>query len=118
MELTQPIPQYEVRLQRERRTIQLMIGIYCRKKHRPAEGLCADCAGLLDYAMARIEKCPFKEDKPTCHTCPVHCYKKDMREQVRKVMAYAGPWMLLYHPVLTALHYGDEWKRKKENSKN
>ncbi len=101
------------RLERERRTIQVMVGIYCRKKHDSAAGcLCAECAALLEYAFQRIEKCPFKEDKPTCRTCPVHCYKKDMREQVRRMMAYAGPWMLVYHPILTVQHSWDEWKRK------
>ena len=127
-------PPIAARLQRERRTIQLMIEIYCRKKHgsaagwyaRPrrlpvaighdrAQGLCHECADLLEYALQRIEKCPFKDDKPTCRTCPVHCYKKDMREQVRRMMAYSGPWMMVYHPVLTIQHYLDERNKVTRN---
>jgi hypothetical protein len=100
------------RLQRERRTFQLMTQIYCRKKHSCADELCPECAGLLAYALERIDKCPFQEAKPTCRTCPVHCYKKDKRAEVRRMMAYSGPWMVLYHPILTVQHYWDERKKK------
>lgn len=100
------------RLERERRTIQTMIGIYCRGHHHSQSGLCAGCVELSGYAMERIAKCPFVDDKPTCAKCPIHCYKPDMREQVRRVMRYAGPRMMLYHPILTFWHYYDELSRK------
>ena len=58
--------------------------------------------------MQRLDHCRFKEDKYTCAKCPVHCYKPAMREKVRQVMRYSGPWMLVLHPVLTLLHYTDE----------
>lgn len=96
------------RLDRERHTIQLMIEIHCRDHHHPTETLCAECQGLLAYAMQRIDKCPFQDDKPTCAKCPIHCYKPGMREQVRQVMRYAGPRMMLRHPVLAASHMWDE----------
>lgn len=104
------------RLERERRTIARMIGLYCRGHGHPAvaDGLCASCGGLLAYAMQRVQKCPFQEDKPTCARCPIHCYQPRMRETVRAVMRYAGPRMLLRHPLLTAMHYVDEWTRKRE----
>lgn len=57
--------------------------------------------------MQRIDKCPFCLNKPTCANCPVHCYKKDMREAVREAMRYAGPRMLLRHPILAILHQID-----------
>lgn len=101
------------RLQRERHTIQMMIGIYCKGHHHSGGDLCAGCAELSDYAMQRIAKCPFQDDKPTCAKCPIHCYKPDMREQVRRVMRYAGPRMMLYHPILTMHHYYDEISRKR-----
>src|SRR3972149_6715143 len=91
-------------LKRERHTIQVMIGIYCRGHHRPKEALCADCRALLDYALQRIEKCPFQADKPTCAKCTIHCYKPAMREQVRRVMRYAGPRMIIRHPLLALRH--------------
>jgi hypothetical protein len=61
--------------------------------------------------MHRIDKCPFQAEKPTCANCPIHCYKKDRREEVREVMRYAGPRMLLRHPVLAVLHQLDGKRR-------
>jgi hypothetical protein len=103
------------RLERERHTIQLMIEIYCRGQHHPAGALCAECQQLSAYAMQRIDKCPYQADKPTCAKCTIHCYKPAMRDQVRRVMRYAGPRMMLYHPVLAILHYVDEmtWRAAK-----
>lgn len=95
------------RLQRERKTIRAMIELYCRRHHHPAEALCPECQQLMDYAMQRIERCPFKENKPTCANCTVHCYKPAMRQQVRQVMRYAGPRMLVYHPILAMMHFVD-----------
>jgi hypothetical protein len=95
------------RLEREEQTIGTMVAIYCRGRHPRTGGLCAECRQLLDYALQRIEKCPYGEDKPVCARCPIHCYKPVMREEVRKVMRYAGPRMLRYHPLLTLRHYLD-----------
>ena len=102
------------RLDRERYTIRVMIEIYCRSHHHPADALCIACQDLLDYAMRRIDRCPYQELKPTCADCPIHCYKSIEREQVRQVMRYAGPRMLLYHPVLSILHYIDKMTRAKK----
>ena len=105
------------RLERERQTIRLMIEIYCRKNHssgRDGLSLCPACQQLADYAMQRIERCPFKANKPTCAKCTVHCYKPAMREHVRQVMRFAGPRMLIYHPVLAIAHLLDD-ARKNSN---
>jgi Nitrous oxide-stimulated promoter len=105
------------RLEREKQTMRLMIELYCRKKH-PAEKagmrLCPACLQLSDYAMQRIERCPFKSNKPTCAKCTVHCYKPAMREQVRQVMRFAGPRMLLYHPGLAIAHLMDDVRKKSD----
>ena len=95
------------RLHRERHTIRVMIEIYCRGNHHPAEAMCGDCQALVTYAMQRVDKCPFQADKPTCAKCPIHCYKPDMRERIRAVMRYAGPRMVWRHPVLAAFHLID-----------
>ena len=50
------------------------------------------------------EECPFMETKTFCSQCKVHCYKKDKREQIRKVMRFSGPRMLVYHPVMAICH--------------
>ena len=93
---------------REFKTLAAMLRLYCRRHHRPAdEALCADCAALCDYARRRLERCVFGEDKPTCANCSVHCYSAKMRERVRQVMRWAGPRMLLRHPLLALYHLID-----------
>ena len=86
----------------------MMVGIYCADHHGSAkENLCADCADFLDYARRRLDKCPYGEGKPTCANCPVHCYKPAQRAQAKAIMRYAGPRMLLRHPLLTIAHQLD-----------
>ena len=91
-----------------------MMEIYCRDHHGRRAGHCPECAGLMEYAGKRLEKCPWQEAKPTCANCPVHCYVPTMRERVRVVMRYAGPRMLLRHPVLAVLHVLDGRKTAPE----
>jgi len=100
------------RMDREARTVEAMIRIYCRGQHGCADELCAGCQELLDYARQRLHWCPFQEGKTTCARCPVHCYQPAMRERIRAVMRYAGPRMLRRHPVLTLFHLLDG--RRKE----
>jgi hypothetical protein len=96
------------RIARERRTVGAMVDIYCRAHHGRAESRCDSCRELFAYAMARLDHCPYGPDKPTCKVCPVHCYRKDMRAQMRQVMAFAGPRMLFSHPVMAVRHLLDE----------
>lgn len=106
------MPSEHPRLRRERRTIQAMIEIYCREQHRLPDGnLCADCQELEDYALGRLARCPFAENKPVCARCAVHCYRPEMRQRVREVMRYAGPRMLLRHPLLAVRHLLDERRK-------
>ena len=80
----------------EKLLVSEMIALYCRKQHDTPKGtLCPECRQLYDYALARIEKCPFMETKTFCSACKVHCYKPEMREKIRAVMRWAGPRMLL-----------------------
>jgi len=99
------MPNEHAPLETERRTIEAMIGIFCRGRHGAKEGLCPECRELFDYAAGRLEKCPLKDNKPKCSACPVHCYKPAMRERIRAVMRYAGPRMLYRHPLLAGKHY-------------
>ena len=75
--------------------------------------MCPVCQQLSDYAKLRSQKCPFMEEKTFCANCKVHCYKPEMREQIRKVMRFSGPRMLLYHPVLAVWHLICSVKEKK-----
>ena len=101
-------------MQKEYKTIQAMISLYCRERHQPPRGgLCDSCGDLLAYASSRLDKCPFAENKPTCATCPVHCYKPARRDEIRKVMRYAGPRMLRSHPFLAIRHLLRKIKKPK-----
>jgi hypothetical protein len=51
--------------------------------------MCESCAELLEYALLRLEKCPF-DPKPKCKDCKVHCYKDDYRQRIREVMKFSG----------------------------
>ena len=100
------------RLARERLTMAKMIGIYCSAHHdRSGDVVCAACREFLDYAEVRLEKCPYGDDKPTCANCPIHCYKPARKEQARKIMRFAGPRMLLRHPVLAIRHQLDGFRK-------
>lgn len=94
------------RVRRELQTLAAMISMYCRKRHG-SSAPCSMCAELAKYAARRLENCPFGQDKTTCVHCTVHCYRSDMRERIREIMRFAGPRMLLRHPILAIAHMFD-----------
>ena len=108
------------RIRREAETLRAMFEVYCRTTHASHASLCAECQELLDYALFRLRRCPFQENKTTCLKCPIHCYQKEQREWIRGVMRTAGPKMIFYHPILAILHLVDGFRarqvEKKENS--
>jgi hypothetical protein len=104
------------RMARERRTMEIMIGIYCRKRHATAGPLCGGCQELLDYALDRLRRCAFGPDKPRCAKCPIHCYRPTMRMQIQTVMRQAGPAMLLKHPILVLFHLWDGRRKPSRNA--
>lgn len=107
----------ESKREREKRTVALMIRLYCRRKHGAAKKLCPECEALTQYALLRSDKCPFTETKSFCSNCRVHCYKPEMRERIREVMRFSGPRMLLYHPVTAARHVIESKKEKRRLEK-
>ena len=62
-------------------------------------GLCEECQELLTYAHKRLSFCKFGDEKTTCQKCPIHCYKKDMKQKVKDVMRFSGPRVLIYSPI-------------------
>lgn len=91
---------------KEQYVVEQMIRLYCRINHRSIleNQMCPQCAELAKYAKMRSDKCPFMENKTFCSNCNVHCYKPEMREEIRQVMRFSGPRMLLYHPILAIWH--------------
>ena len=108
----------ESKREREKRTVSLMIRIYCKKKHGTKKGLCSECEALDTYARMRSDKCPFMETKTFCSNCKVHCYKADMREKIRAVMRFSGPRMIFSHPIMAIRHVIESKKEKRRLEKD
>lgn len=90
--------------EQEKEVVKLMVEIYCRGHKHGHSVPCPDCQSLIDYAAARLDLCPFMEDKTFCSACPVHCYEDQMRAKIKEVMRYSGPRMLLHRPLMAIRH--------------
>lgn len=102
---------------KEKKLIPVMIKKYCRGNHKTKKEVCPSCKELTEYALYRLDKCPFKVNKKFCSFCKIHCYKDDMREEIKRVMKYSGPRMLLTHPIFAMSHVFQMIKYKKSLKK-
>ncbi|MDE7469952.1 MAG: nitrous oxide-stimulated promoter family protein [Paramuribaculum sp.] len=93
------------RTEREKQVVGQMIAVYCKKRHRSVgDDLCDDCRRLTEYACRRIDCCPKGTLKTSCRKCEIHCYDPASREQIREVMRYVGPRMILINPFSAIRH--------------
>lgn len=94
-----------------------LIQLYCHDKHKGrsknANHMCSECQTLDVYAQSRIRQCPFMASKTFCANCKVHCYAPEEREAIRQVMRYAGPRLLLKHPIMVIHHMWLEFLEKR-----
>ncbi|ACS85835.1 nitrous oxide-stimulated promoter family protein [Musicola paradisiaca] len=97
------------RIQREIQTITHMVALY-EKAFPPPEYSPEQYTQLLAYAVKRLEKCYYGENKPACKHCPIHCYQPAKREAIKAVMRWSGPRMLIHHPILAIRHLIDDHK--------
>lgn len=102
----------------EKKTVEFMIRLYCKKNHKSDKksDLCEDCNNLLEYANKRADNCRFKETKTFCSMCSSHCYAPVMKTKIREVMKFSGPRMLIYNPPLAVSHifYTVKYKLKEK----
>ena len=99
------------RLKREHATLVCMTDIYCAHHHEQySSGPCESCVELMNYSATPLAKCPYGQNKPTCTNCPIHCYKKQPREQVRAIMRFSGPRMAIRHPWRSLQHLADQFR--------
>lgn len=102
------------RIEREKKTIQCMIAIYCQGHRHTKIALCGNCGHLFQYAMKCIDECPYLEtNKPVCGLCLSQCFEQAILKQFTQIMRYAGPRMLLLHPVLSIQHFFDALKARR-----
>ena len=93
------------RIEKEKSVVALMLRHYCHRYHTPDDdNLCADCDGLMKYAMERLSHCRWGNSKPSCRKCPIHCYAPARREEIRRVMRVMGPKMLFIDPLAAIAH--------------
>jgi len=110
------------RLARDWHAVGAMMRIYCRNYHgvrHEVSGkaeLCAECRDLLDYAGERLDQCPYGAGKPTCGKCHGHCFEPARLEQMKRVMCYAGSFMLLEHPIMFLLHWMDSFRGNRKRA--
>lgn len=101
-----------------------MIRLWCRhQKHSPEtktigaktfHGLCPDCFVLYEYAGKKLSNCKFGLEKPVCSSCSTHCYQPGKREEIRIVMRYSGPRMMMHHPIRAWIYlYRKKMRRSK-----
>ena len=96
---------------REEKTVEVMIKNFCNNHHKQEDHLCVECYELFEYAIPRLEKCPFQENKSTCFKCKIHCYGPSMRKKIRDDMAYSGPRMFFKQPSLALQHIIDGFRK-------
>lgn len=87
----------------DEKTLQRMFLLYCRKHHNSIS-LCESCKSLLDYSLQRTKECKWKQQGRLCSNCDVHCFKESKRVEIRRIMKFAGPRLILSNPLL-ALRY-------------
>jgi hypothetical protein len=102
------------RFVREEKTFRHMAAIYCHH-HHSGNRVCDKCEQLVQYVIERVNLCPYGDEKPVCGKCQTHCYDPAMRQDVRKVMMFAGPRMIMHHPMLAIRHCIDAIKTPKSS---
>ncbi len=106
-------------LKREATLLRAMFARYCQDHHGSGDNnLCNECSELLHYSLTRLACCPYGNDKPTCARCKIHCYRAQEKDTVRTIMRYAGPKMMLLHPLLTLEHLIKNLKEGPDKPRN
>lgn len=106
-------------LGREKLTIRTMIQIYCRGHRHSPSGICSECGRLLRYALDQIDRCPYdRSRKPACGLCRTNCFSAEMHNGFHTIMRYAGPRMMMRHPILSMAHFFDAVRGRMGNNKS
>ena len=91
------------RIAHEKKTVELMIRLYCRKKEKN-KILCTDCEELLRYAHARLDLCPFGDKKGACNELHGTLLQACPARTNATGNAFFRPRMLFYAPWQTIRH--------------
>ena len=91
------------KIEADKAVVRKMIELYARH-HAGQNELQGEYLELAKYCERRLDRCRWGERKPACRDCPVHCYSPERRQQIIKVMRWAGPRMLFYAPKASLEH--------------
>lgn len=104
----------ERRLAKDEKVLRVFIAQYCHVHHlsqgeaehcrEHGNAYCQQCHELLHYALQRNARCPL-DPKPACRKCEIHCYKPQMREQIRQVMKFSGSYYAKHGRIDWLWHY-------------
>ena len=112
--MKKPLQASDAKAEREKLTIRQMISLFCQGQRHAVSGICGDCSEVMRYAQERIDRCPYSgQAKPACGLCRTNCFTPDMHGRFALIMRYAGPRMLVRHPVLTVAHLWDAVRGRK-----
>ena len=93
------------KIEHDKYIVRRMIELYCRRHLKiKTEELPSEYQHLIDYTARRLDHCHFGEKKVACKNCPIHCYAPEEREEIRRIMRWSGPRMILYSPKDVLLH--------------
>ncbi len=104
------------KLATEFKTVKAMVEVYCHDHHGTKDALCSECRELLDYAEVRLDRCPYGEENRRNKASNPPAINPNLKEQMRLVMRYSGPRMLLKHPILAVRHLLHEKREVPETS--
>ncbi len=98
----------------EKKMVFYMIKLYCMHNHKEyhkiynktfgSKSICKECEDVYNYACERTSKCRFISTKTFCSACTSHCYKKDMKEKIKKIMFFSGKRMIFHNPAVALKH--------------
>ena len=91
------------KIEREKKTVRKMIELYCRHRLKQ-DTMPEEYQRLAEFACRRLDHCKYGDNKSACKNCPTHCYAPKEREQIRKIMRWAGPRMIFYSPIDATRH--------------
>lgn len=87
----------------QKRIVRNMISLYSRHTTGTYK-LNGSYKELAEYCERRLDHCYWGNKKPSCKNCSIHCYNKAKREEIKKIMKWAGPRMIIYHPIQAIRH--------------
>ena len=103
--------------EREKRTVALMIRLYCRKKHGTKKIFVPNAKHFRSMRCSAVINAPLWKPRPFALTAVCIVTSRKCVKKIREVMRFSGPRMILHHPVMAVRHVIESKKEKKRLEK-